>query len=109
MATSYKILGQSAPSANTATTLYTVPSATEAIVSALTICNRGNTAATYRIAFVPSGETLANKHYFAYETTVGAFDTTSADTKFGLSAGDAISVYASTANLSFIVSGVQLT
>lgn len=109
MATAYKILGQSAPTANTATTLYTVPSATEAIVSALTICNRANAAATYRIAFVPSGETLGNEHYFAYETSVGAFDTTSADTKFGLATGDVISIYASTANLSFIVSGVELT
>jgi len=30
MATSYKVLGQSNPSATTATTLYTVPSATNA-------------------------------------------------------------------------------
>ena len=109
MATAYKILGQAAPSANTAATLYTVPSATEAIVSALTICNRGNAAATYRIAFVPSGESLASKHYFAYETSVGAYDTTSADTKFGLATGDVVSVYASTADLTFIVSGVELT
>lgn len=109
MATAYKILGQAAPSANTAATLYTVPSATEAIVSALTICNRGDVAATYRIAFIPSGESLANEHYFAYETSVGAYDTTSADTKFGLATGDEVSIYASTADLTFIVSGVELT
>ena len=109
MATAYKILGQAAPSANTAATLYTVPSATEAIVSALTICNRGDVAATYRIAFIPSGESLANEHYFAYETSGGADDTTSADTKFGLATGDEVSIYASTADLTFIVSGVELT
>lgn len=109
MATSYKILGQSAPSATTATTLYTVPSATEAIISAMTICNRGGSSATYRIALIPSGESLGNKHYFTYDTTVGSYDTTSADTKFGLSAGDVISVYASTSDLTFIISGVELT
>jgi hypothetical protein len=33
MPTTYKVLGQSNPAATTATTLYTVPSATQAVVS----------------------------------------------------------------------------
>ena len=40
MATTYKVLGQSNPAATTATTLYTVPAATSAIASTITICNQ---------------------------------------------------------------------
>ena len=39
MATAYKVLGQSKPAAGTLTTLYTVPSSTEAVISSLTIAN----------------------------------------------------------------------
>jgi len=46
MPTTYKVLGQSAPSATTATTLYTVPSATSAVVSTLVVANRAATSAT---------------------------------------------------------------
>ena len=50
MPTTYKVLGQSNPSATTATTLYTTPSATQTIVSTITVCNQAATAGTYRIA-----------------------------------------------------------
>ncbi len=59
MATSYKVLGQSNPSATTATSLYTVPAATQAIVSTITVCNQAATAATYRIAVRIAGAALA--------------------------------------------------
>jgi hypothetical protein len=49
MATTYKVLGQSNPSATTATTLYTVPSATSTIVSTITVANLAGSAATFRI------------------------------------------------------------
>jgi hypothetical protein len=49
MATTYKILGQSAPAATTEVDLYTVPAATDAVVSTVTACNRGTAAGTYRI------------------------------------------------------------
>jgi len=39
MANTYKVLGQSNPSETTATTLYTVPSATSAVCSTIAICN----------------------------------------------------------------------
>ena len=41
MPTIYKVLGQSAPSAAAATTLYTVPSATDTIVSTINVANIG--------------------------------------------------------------------
>ena len=63
MATAYKVLGQSNPSATTNTTLYTVPSATSAVVSTLTVCNQSSTAATYRIAVRPAGASVAAEHW----------------------------------------------
>lgn len=96
-----KVLGQVNPSATTATTLYTVPSAKSAVVSSLTVCNQTATAATFRIAVRPAGATLAAVHYVAYDVTVGASDTTALTLGITLAATDVITVYASTATLSF--------
>jgi len=96
-----KVLGQSNPSATTATTLYTVPSAKEAVVSSISVCNLASSSATYRIAVRPAGATLANVHYLAYDVTVGAADTTIITVGITLATTDVITVYASTANLVF--------
>ena len=101
MPTTYKVLGQSNPSATTATTLYTVPSAKEAVVSSISVCNLASSSATYRIAIRPAGATLANVHYLAYDVTVGAADTTIITVGVTLATTDVITVYASTANLVF--------
>ena len=96
-----KVLGQVNPSATTATTLYTVPSAKSAVVSSLTICNQAATAATFRIAVRPAGATLAAVHYIAYDVTVGASDTTALTLGITLATTDVITVYASSATVSF--------
>jgi glucose-6-phosphate dehydrogenase assembly protein OpcA len=96
-----KVLGQVNPSATTATTLYTVPSAKSAVVSSLTICNQAASTATFRIAVRPAGATLAAVHYVAYDVTVGASDTTALTLGLTLATTDVITVYASSATLSF--------
>lgn len=108
MATTYKVLGQSAPSATTATTLYTVPAATEAVVSTIAIANRAASADSYRIAVRPDGATLANEHYIAYDVTINANDTTVITIGLTLDATDVITVYAGTADLSFGVFGSEI-
>jgi len=109
MTTSYKILGQSNPSATTNTTLYTVPSATEAVVSSISICNLASSSATYRIAVRPDGASIANVHYIAYDVTVGAADTTILTVGLTLNAADVITVYGSTANLVFHAYGSEIS
>jgi glucose-6-phosphate dehydrogenase assembly protein OpcA len=96
-----KVLGQSNPSATTLTTLYTVPSAKEAVVSSISVANLTATAATYRIAIRPAGAAIANQHYLGYDITVGASDSTIITVGLTLATTDVISVYASTANLVF--------
>lgn len=108
MATTYKVLGQSAPSATTATTLYTVPSSTQAVVSTIAVCNRAATAGTFRIAIRPNGATLANEHYIAYDSTVGANDSTFLTIGVTLGDTDVITVYASSANQSFSAFGSEI-
>jgi glucose-6-phosphate dehydrogenase assembly protein OpcA len=103
------VLGQSNPSATTATTLYTVPSATEAVVSTIVIANLTSTAATFRIAIRPNGATLANSQYIAYDITVGASDSTALTLGITMDAADIITVYASTANLTFTAFGSEIS
>jgi hypothetical protein len=109
LATNFKVLGQSAPSATTATTLYTVPNVTEAVVSTITIANRSSSTASYRLAVRPNGATLANQHYIAYDVAISANDTTALTLGIALAQGDVITVYASSANLSFNAWGTELT
>jgi hypothetical protein len=109
MPTTYKVLGQVAPSATTATTLDTVPSATQCVVSTIAVCNRAATAATYRIAVRPAGATLANEHYIAYDAPIAANNSTFITVGVTLAATDVITVYASSANLSFSAFGSEIS
>jgi hypothetical protein len=101
-------LGQSNPSATTATTLYTVPSLTEAIVSTITVCNQAATAATYRIAVRPDGAALAAQHYVAYDISLPANTTDTLTLGITINAADVITVYASSATMSFNAYGSEI-
>ena len=109
MATNYKVLGQVAPSATTATTAYTVPSATETVVSTIFVCNRGTDASTYRIAVRPNGATLANEHYIAYEVLILGSTSTAITVGVTMDATDVLTVYSSSTALSFNVFGSELS
>ena len=97
----YKVLGQVAPSATTATTLYTVPSGKSTVISTISVCNRASTAGTYRIAVRPAGATLANEHYVVYGATLNAYSSDFITIGVTLAATDVVTVYASSADFSF--------
>jgi len=105
----YKVLGQSAPSATTNTTLYTVPASTSSIVSTITVCNRDTASGTFRIAIRPAGATIANQHYIVYDSSIAANDTVTFTLGITLATTDVITVYASSANMTFNVFGSELT
>lgn len=109
MATTYKVLAQSAPAATTATTAYTVGAGKSTVISTIVIANRASTSATYRIAIRPAGATLSNEHYIAYDITVGASDSTTLTLGLTLGATDVVTIYASTANLSFNFFGSEIS
>ncbi len=108
MATTYKVLGQSNPSATTATTLYTAPVSTSAIVSTISVCNQGASAGTYRVAVRPAGESLATKHYIVYDVTIPGASTDTITIGLTLAATDVVTVYASSANFSFNAYGSEI-
>jgi glucose-6-phosphate dehydrogenase assembly protein OpcA len=109
MATNYKVLGQSIPSATTATTLYTVPASTQSVVSTITVCNQAATAATYRIAIRVAGATLATSQYIAYDVSLPANASDTLTLGITLNATDVITVYSSTATMSFGAFGSEIS
>ena len=109
MATTYKVLGQVAPSATTNTDLYTVGAGKSAVVSTIAIANRGATSATYRVAIRVAGAAIANEDYIAYDATITANNSTMITIGVTLAATDVITVYASNANLSFNAFGSEIS
>lgn len=109
MAIVYKILGQANPSANTDTSLYTVPASTSAVCSTLVICNQAATGATFRIAVRQNGAALAAAQYISYDSTINANDSITLTIGMSLAAADIVSVRASSANVSFNLFGSELT
>ena len=108
MATNYKVLGQSAPGADSLTTLYTVPPSVSAVCSTMAICNRGSTA-SFRIAVRPAGAAISNEHYVVYDNWVNASDTVFLTIGMTLTSTDVVSVYASANTLSFSLFGAEVT
>lgn len=108
MAIEYKVLGQSAPSATTNTNIYSVPSGKQAVISTITVANRGSSVATYRLAVRPNNAALSSQHYIAYDIAIAANDTTALTIGLSLGDTDAIDVYASSASVSFGVFGSEI-
>lgn len=108
MATTYKVLGQVSPSATTATTAYTVASSTQAVVSTVTVANRGSSAQTFRISVRPGGEAQADKHYIAYDVSIAANSLLALTLGITLGAADVITVYNTSSDLSYSVFGTEI-
>jgi hypothetical protein len=108
MATTYKVLGQSYPAATTPVDIYTVGAGKSAIISTLSVCNTSASAATFRVAIRPAGETLGTKHYIAYGATVTPNDTNFITIGITLAATDVITIYSSVQGLVFNVFGTEI-
>lgn len=103
------MLGQSAPTATTDTDVYTVPAATEAVLSTIIIANRAGTAGSFRLAIRPDGAAISNVHYIAYDVPVAANDSTTLTLGITLDAADVVTVYCSSADMSVNVFGTEIT
>lgn len=101
----YKVLGQVAPSATTATDLYTVPAAKSTVVSTIAACNRSTSAITYRVSVRIGGAAAANAQYLAYDANLPPNSSDFLTIGLTLGAGDVITVYASSGSASFSAFG----
>jgi len=112
MPTIYKVLAQSSPGNTAVINVYTVPAATNTIISTLMICNRANVNTSYNIAVQPSGAALANQHYIAFNSVVPANDSIALTVGMSLAAADNIAIQANTTgnnNLGFTLFGTEIS
>ena len=109
MPTTYKVLGQSKPTAATTTTLYTVPASTSAVISSLVITNITNDVTNLRIAIQPANEAIADKHYIAYDQQIGAYGSRTYTIGMTLAATDVISIRDSAGKCSFNLFGSEIS
>lgn len=109
MAVAYKILGQSAPADTNNANLYTVPSATEAIISTIAIANTTISNATARIFVRNDGAAAATTNAIVYDVTIDSNSTVSFTIGITLNASDIITVRSSVANaLTFHAFGSEI-
>ena len=109
MANTYKVLGQSNPSATTSTTVYTCPSATQTVVSLINVCNRSATPTSFRVSVDVNAGGDSNEDYLAYDVPIGANEVIQLAKGVTLDASDLIRVYATLATLTFSVFGEEIS
>jgi hypothetical protein len=100
MATVSKTLFRGAATTTTSTVLYTVPSATTAVVTSIVVTNTAGSAGTFTLGL--GGTNLATT------VTVGAYDSTVIDLKQVLTATQTITGGASATTINFHISGVEI-
>ncbi len=109
MADVIKVLGQLDVSATTITTLYTVPDLAQTTVSSLVICNRSGSGITFRVSVHVAGAGADDKQFIFYDETLAATTTRTVVIGICLNQTDVVKVYASAANVSFNLFGVETT
>ena len=107
MADVIKVLGQSAPAATTTTTLYTAPNLVQTTVSSFVACNRNAGDQTFRLSVHVAGAVADDKQFIFYDKSVAANDTLTVVIGLTLNQADVLKVYASTADMSFNLFGVE--
>lgn len=105
--TTYAVLGQTVGTP-ALQSLYTAGASEQAVISTITIANRGTAADTYRIAVRPDGESIANQHYIAYDASCPGNDTIALTLGITLNGNDVVSVYSGTTNLTFNAFGAEI-
>lgn len=106
MAEIKKILGQSNPAATTGTVVYTVPDLKGAVISSIIVCNQAG-AGTFRVYVTYGGNSTTTIEYLYYDTAIAANESREIKCGITLSNADFISVYASSATMSFNIFGAE--
>lgn len=110
MPTTYKVLGQAAPANTSEATLYTVPSATQAVVSTIAVANLTGTAANATINVCVNGAASSNANTFLKTVSIPATSTVTFTVGLTLGAADLIRITSGTNNaLSFQAFGSEIS
>jgi hypothetical protein len=110
MPTTYKVLGQVKPSAATATTAYTVPATTSAVISSINICNTSSSVAeSVNISVRVAGEAADDKQYIYDALILQPSDSVNAVLGITLATTDVITVYSVGGFASFNIFGSEIS
>ena len=109
MATTYKILGQAAPDDTSNADLYTVPSATQAVISNIHIANVTAAAVAAKVYVVPAAGSASDANIFVPDSPITANGFLSLTVGITLGAGDKLVVRSATgAALTFHAFGSEV-
>jgi hypothetical protein len=109
MATTYKVLGQSAPTTTAEATLYTVPSATQTIISTIAISNLTAIVANATVSIGVAGAATSNANTIIKTITIDANSVVAFTLGITIGAADVVRVTSGTANaLSFQAFGSEI-
>jgi hypothetical protein len=110
MPTVYKVLGQAAPANTSEATLYTVPSATNTVVSTIVIANLTSTAANATLSACVAGAATANANTILKTVSIAASSTATFTLGLTLGAADVLRITSGTSNaLSFQAFGSEIS
>jgi len=100
----YKILGQIQTTANVLTTIYTVPAATNTMISTITICNQSPNTVSINVAANVSGSAVTTRNFIVSGYSLGAAETLVLEPRVSLNVGSILSANITGANASSNVS-----
>lgn len=109
MTVTYKVLGQINPTANVLTTVYTVPSSTQTVISTVAVCNQSATATTFCLAVQPANAAIGSKHYINFDTPLPGNDTITLTIGMTLATTDVLSANVGSASVSINAFGSEIT
>ena len=104
----YKVLGQSNPTANTLTDVYTVPSSNSAVISTITVCNQSASNASYSLAIAPDGASDDPAQYLIRGGVVPAADSIGITLGITMDAADVLRANTNSSNVSFNIFGSEV-
>jgi hypothetical protein len=109
LAETLKVLGQSAPADTNNANLYTVPSATQAVISSLVIANVTSSLASARVFVRPNAATAGVGNAIVYDVPISANSTVALTLGITVDAADVITVRSSVADaLTFHAFGSEI-
>jgi hypothetical protein len=104
MANTAKVLFRGVATTTLTTNLYTVPSATTAVITSIAVCNAGAAAADFTLSIGPAGSEIK----LFDEAEIAADTTTIIDLKQVLTAAQVIDGGATSTDVSFHISGMEI-
>jgi hypothetical protein len=102
------VLGQALPGGSVLAVLYTVPAATQAVVSTIMVCNESNQPTTYSLSIAVAGAADALAQYIAYQAPLLANESKGYTIGITLGPADVIRCLSASGQVAFSAFGVQI-